>query len=214
LFVTGVVGRARFAGAWKVGESCCLITGIGYGIDPKTKQVRFDMAENLDIVGVESGENVKVMMDAWNKFTANWLRRYVYVRVSNTSAKLPMTFFISAFWHGFYPGYYLSFMFSVPLMQCGRAMRKHVRPIFKTGTLKYLALPYDFAGRVGSIFCMNYLFACFFLRHIDPSLALWSSIYFVGHLIFFLPVILLNYTGLSKKLAKYQGLVDAKPKTQ
>lgn len=170
------------------------------------------MAENLDILGVETGENVKVMMDAWNKFTANWLRRYVYVRVSNAYAKLPATFFISAFWHGFYPGYYLSFMFSVPLMLCGRVMRKHVRPIFKTGTLRNLSLPYDLAGRMGSIFCMNYLFACFFLRYIGPSFALWRSVYFVGHFVFFIPVILLNYTGLSKKLIKYQG-VD-KPKIQ
>jgi lysophospholipid acyltransferase len=99
--ISGLVVRAKFHAAWKISESAALISGIGYGIDEHGND-RFDYAENVSILGVETGENVKSMMDSWNKFTANWLRRYVYVRVSNPSLKLFMTFFVSAFWHGFY----------------------------------------------------------------------------------------------------------------
>ena len=47
-------------------------------------------------------------MDAWNIRTLIWLRRTVYERAPmyNTMA----VFTVSAFWHGFYPGYYVGFL--------------------------------------------------------------------------------------------------------
>jgi lysophospholipid acyltransferase len=99
--VSGIVTRAKFHAVWKFSEGAALISGIGYGLDSKGVE-RFDAAQNVDITGVEMGQNVKLMIGAWNKFTANWLRRYVYIRVPIANLKLPTTFFISAFWHGFY----------------------------------------------------------------------------------------------------------------
>jgi lysophospholipid acyltransferase len=94
--ISGLVTRAKFHTVWKLSEGAALISGIGYTGD------KFNGAQNVDITSVELGENVKEMMGSWNKFTANWLRRYVYVRVPMASLKLPTTFFISAFWHGFH----------------------------------------------------------------------------------------------------------------
>jgi lysophospholipid acyltransferase len=99
--VSGLVTRAKFHTVWKLSEGAALISGIGYGKDSKGED-RFDCAQNVDITGVEFGGNVKEMFGSWNKFTANWLRRYVYVRVPFAALKLPMTFFLSAYWHGFY----------------------------------------------------------------------------------------------------------------
>lgn len=50
---------------------------------------------------------MKVNMDSWNIRTLIWLRRVVYERAPymNTAA----VFAVSAFWHGFYPGYYVAF---------------------------------------------------------------------------------------------------------
>ena len=93
--VSGLIVRAKFHAVWKLSESAALLSGVGYGVDPVTKKDRFDLAENVNIVTVEVGENVKVMLDSWNKFTANWLRRYVYVRVPVPSLKLPLTFLVA-----------------------------------------------------------------------------------------------------------------------
>jgi hypothetical protein len=98
--ISGLIVRAKFHAAWKLSESASLISGVGYGRDVNGD--RFDRAENVNIWAVETGENIKMMMDAWNKFTANWLRRYVYVRISAPRLKLPSTFLCSAVWHGFY----------------------------------------------------------------------------------------------------------------
>lgn len=51
--------------------------------------------------------SLKVNIDSWNKTTLVWLRRVVYDRMPayNTLA----VFSCSAVWHGFYPGYYMTF---------------------------------------------------------------------------------------------------------
>ena len=92
--ISGVVVRAKFHGAWKIAESSALLSGMGYGIDDFGKE-RYDLGENINILGVELGSSPKTMMDSWNKKTANWLRRYVYARVKVRSLKLPVTFFVS-----------------------------------------------------------------------------------------------------------------------
>ena len=61
----------------------------------------------MDILGFEFSQSIRAASRAWNKGTQNWLERYVYTRTGNS---LMATYFISAFWHGFYPGYYLFFM--------------------------------------------------------------------------------------------------------
>jgi lysophospholipid acyltransferase len=101
LCISGVVTRGKFYAVWKLSESTALVSGIGYTIDKDGKDV-FNFAENVDILGYEGGSNVKVMTSSWNKFTANWLRRYVYIRTKNPNLKLAVTFFVSAIWHGFY----------------------------------------------------------------------------------------------------------------
>ena len=49
--------------------------------------------------------SLKVLLDNWNIATVRWLRYSVYERLYSTTA----VFTVSAFWHGFYPGYYLMF---------------------------------------------------------------------------------------------------------
>jgi lysophospholipid acyltransferase len=50
----------------------------------------------------------------WNIFTGKWLKYYFYTRLLSAGWKRmanPITFLVSAFWHGFYPGYYMLFAF-------------------------------------------------------------------------------------------------------
>lgn len=51
--------------------------------------------------------NLKESIEHWNKGTNGWLRSIVYERVEHN--KLVFTYALSALWHGFYPGYYLTF---------------------------------------------------------------------------------------------------------
>lgn len=63
--------------------------------------------------------NPKDKIDKWNISVQTWLRRYVYLRVytekemkenpKKANKAQMITFGVSAFWHGFYPSYYIAF---------------------------------------------------------------------------------------------------------
>jgi hypothetical protein len=89
---------------------------MGYqGVDPKTGKVRWDKLNNVNPWGIEFAQNSRAYLENWNKNTNNWLRNYMYLRVTPKGKKPGFraslaTFVTSAFWHGFYPGYYLTFV--------------------------------------------------------------------------------------------------------
>ncbi|KAE9555337.1 hypothetical protein FO519_001419 [Halicephalobus sp. NKZ332] len=62
---------------------------------------------------VESSDGFRSGMRAWNRSVQFWLANFVYKR-SHKAIRMPYTMFISAFWHGIHPGYFLSFL-TIPL---------------------------------------------------------------------------------------------------
>lgn len=52
--------------------------------------------------------NIRDAINSWNCGTNRWLRMIVYERVPKKYGTI-LTFTLSAVWHGFYPGYYLTF---------------------------------------------------------------------------------------------------------
>jgi len=63
--------------------------------------------------------SLKELLDNWNRSTTYWLRFVIYDRVRST---VPV-FFFSAFWHGFYAGYYITFCTGGILIHTARLVR-------------------------------------------------------------------------------------------
>ena len=59
------------------------------------------------------------MLDHWNMSTMIWLRYVVYERWRSVT----IVFFFSAFWHGFYAGYYLTFLGAALFLETSRLVR-------------------------------------------------------------------------------------------
>jgi lysophospholipid acyltransferase len=116
LHLVGFTVRAKYYGVWTLAEGSCILAGLGYnGVDPISGKVAWNRLENINPWGVETAQNSRDYLGNWNKNTNNWLRYYVYVRVTPRNKKPGFrasmaTFTTSAFWHGFYPGYYLAFI--------------------------------------------------------------------------------------------------------
>ena len=116
LYALGLTTRMKYYGVWSLTEGACILSGIGYkGIDPKTGKADWGRLENVRPLGVELAQNSHAYLGNWNINTNNWLRNYVYLRVTPKGKKPGFrasmaTFVASAFWHGFYPGYYLTFV--------------------------------------------------------------------------------------------------------
>jgi lysophospholipid acyltransferase len=116
LYMLGLTVRMKYYAVWSLSEGSCILSGIGYnGIDPKTNRPKWDRLTNIKPLEIESAQNARAYLGFWNINTNNWLRNYMYLRVTPKGQKPGFratlaTFVTSAFWHGFYPGYYLSFV--------------------------------------------------------------------------------------------------------
>lgn len=116
MYALGVTTRFKYYTAWSLTEGACILSGMGYkGVDPTTGRVSWDRLKNVDPFGVESAQNTRAYLGSWNINTNNWLRNYIYLRVTPKGKKPGFqatlaTFVTSALWHGFYPGYYLTFV--------------------------------------------------------------------------------------------------------
>ncbi len=82
-------------------------------------------ATNINCVAIETRRSVESGVRHWNIHTQSWLERYVFRRVQPFVGPGPakvLTFFMSAFWHGFNAGYYLTLGTFALLDEAGRAL--------------------------------------------------------------------------------------------
>jgi lysophospholipid acyltransferase len=116
LYLVGFTARLKYYAVWTLTEGACILAGLGFnGVDPTTGRVSWNRLQNINPWGVETAQNPRAYLAHWNINTNNWLRNYVYLRVTPRGKKPGfraslITFGTSALWHGFYPGYYLTFV--------------------------------------------------------------------------------------------------------
>lgn len=186
--------RQKYYFAWKNAEGANNIWYAGFeGFDDKGHVKGWGNASNTDIIKFETAPNIKTLSAEWNQKTANWLSRYVYIR---TGGSLAATYGLSAFWHGFYPGYYLFFL-SVPILTaCERIGRKKLSPLFSTGG-KWS--PWGITTMVTTSFFVEYMVVPFQLLAFDWSIDCWKSHYFFGHILCVLFYVVVSQMPTPKK---------------
>ena len=101
LYLTFLAVRFRYFGIWKLGESICIMAGFG-----EEKKDEWTGISNVDILAFETSSNMSTATRMWNKRTQKWLQMCIYERSNFNQFYV---FMVSAFWHGFYPSYYLCF---------------------------------------------------------------------------------------------------------
>jgi hypothetical protein len=85
---------------------------------------------------------------------------------------------LSAFWHGFYPGYYVFFL-SVPLLTfCDRLAKKKLSPRFSSSRFG----PYGILGWLATTISVNYTIGPFVMLALEWSWEVYKSFYGFGHL--------------------------------
>lgn len=182
VWLAGSLSRFPYYFAWKLSEASSILSGIGFsGVDSKGNP-KWERANNAHIINLELAQNFKSITDSWNIRTDKWLKHYVYERVS--FSPVAMTFLNSALWHGFYPGYYYSFMTASFIIQVARVIRRSFRPWFLEAdgeTPKPTKKIYDFVSLLVTSFTLNYIMTPFVLLGFEYGWKLWSSLFFIGH---------------------------------
>ncbi|KAK9772634.1 putative MBOAT family protein [Seiridium cardinale] len=187
LHMVGFTARLKYYGVWTLTEGACILAGLGYkGIDPATGKVSWDRLQNINPWGVESAQNSRAYLENWNMNTNKWLRYYIYLRVTPRNKKPGFraslaTFTTSAFWHGFYPGYYLTFILASFVQTAAKHYRRNVRPFF-LDPVSQKPLPrkryYDIASYIATQSIFSFVVAPFVILEFADSIAVWSRVYF------------------------------------
>ncbi|KAI0458347.1 MBOAT family protein [Xylaria acuta] len=187
LHMVGFTTRMKYYGVWFLAEGSCILAGLGFnGIDPTTGRVSWNRLQNINPWGVESAQNSRAYLGNWNMNTNKWLRYYIYLRVTPRNRKPGFraslaTFVTSAFWHGFYPGYYLAFVFASFVQTAAKHCRRNLRPFF-LDPLTQKPLPnkkyYDFASWLATQATFSFVAAPFIILGFKESLQVWSRVNF------------------------------------
>ncbi|EME81683.1 uncharacterized protein MYCFIDRAFT_188669 [Pseudocercospora fijiensis CIRAD86] len=203
LYMMNFVQRMKYYGVWTLTEGACILAGIGFkGIDPKTGKADWGRLTNIKPLGVELAQNTHAYLGNWNINTNHWLRNYIYLRVTPKGKKPGFrasmaTFVTSAFWHGFAPGYYLTFVLASFVQNVAKSefpsrpttsyanassdARRLLRPFFMTpdGSKPTKYKPYyDFFTWVVTQLAFSFVTTPFILLTIHDSLLAWGRVYF------------------------------------
>lgn len=112
--------RAKYYSGWTLSHSTVIFCGFAYGETVKEGKVSRNLEKGNygSLLFNEFGMNPKFKMVYWNTSIHLWLKYNVYTRVlsgpapfkNNRTLASLITYVFSAFWHGFYPAYYISFV--------------------------------------------------------------------------------------------------------
>lgn len=109
ILIQGVFVRARFYIIWLIAEVEMVI--VNFRDSDNNYE---DHITAIDVIKVETCASPKIRVASWNKSIAKFYRICFYIpftehfKIDKNQASL-FVFILSAFWHGFYPTYYLSF---------------------------------------------------------------------------------------------------------
>ncbi|KAI0190093.1 MBOAT family protein [Astrocystis sublimbata] len=185
LHMVGFTARTKYYGVWFLAEGSCILSGLGFnGFDPTTGRILWNRLQNIYPWGVESAQNSRAYLENWNMNTNKWLRYYIYLRVTPRGKKPGFrasmaTFVTSAFWHGFYPGYYLAFVLASFVQTAAKHYRRNLRPFFLDPQTQK-ALPskkyYDFASWLATQTIFSFVAAPFIILGFKDSITVWSRV--------------------------------------
>ncbi|KAI8099756.1 MBOAT, membrane-bound O-acyltransferase family-domain-containing protein [Halteromyces radiatus] len=191
--VVAFVARCKYYTAWLLSEGACVLCGIGFAGYDEKGNARWDRLTNINVVHCELPQSLKELSDYWNMGANRWLKHYIYLRVTPPDKKAGLTstlitYAVSAFWHGFYPGYYVMFFSAALFQNTGRIMRKTLRPFTFTVDMQGKSVPmgiyksiYDFIGIIMTMFVINTTSIAFIGLYIHPIWSVWRQIYFIHY---------------------------------
>ncbi|KAJ3032198.1 UNVERIFIED_CONTAM: lysophospholipid acyltransferase [Siphonaria sp. JEL0065] len=211
----GIAARSKFYTAWLLSEGACNLVGIGYsGISHKTEKPVWNRARNVSILGFELAENPKVLIDNWNMRTGFWLKNCVYLRMVKPGQKPGglvtfTTFLVSALWHGFHLGYYLTFSMGALYSMVGRTLRRNIRPLFlEPSNLAVYKPAYDFLGWLFTWTSINFIAVPFSLWALDKSIFAWAAVGYyalVGQILIYVVMEYLGGARFARSIGKNHG---------
>lgn len=215
MMVSTTIVRFKYYHAWLLADAICNNSGLGFNGYAEDGTSKWDMISNINILQFEFATNFREGVSNWNMGTNIWLRQMVYERVPKKYGTI-LTFSLSALWHGFYPGYYVTFATGAVIIMAARTARKVLRHHFQSTELSRRF--YDLVTWLTTRVFMGYATFPFVLLEFKASLRLYLNIYMCLHLVAFATVFIVSrFTGggnrkISSKYSSTNNSINDKNK--
>ena len=185
--------RAKYHAAWHLADAACIASGFGLKEARKTPEGKLEIdwtrCKNINSRSVEFGRSLPALTNNWNTSVNNWLKNYVYFRVipvvgSKSTANL-ITKFVSAFWHGFYPAYYIFFLIAGFFAEVDSGLRALYRPFFvrhtPSGEKVYNVALLNFHRVVSWLltqWSLAFIGISFVILRVDTTVLIWKQFHY------------------------------------
>lgn len=183
------LAKVKYYFTWKFAELLSLFLGFGYtGMNKETGETEWNGFVNVNIYKMEISDSVRQIVANWNIQTEKWLRYYIHERVAQIPAlkayKNLITNMMSAFWHGFYPGYYIAFACLTLQQKFQYVLHTQLRPLLteKYGEKSTAMKCYKIFNYLYTPYGMLYSFAAFVLLSFKNVWTLYKGTYFIPHI--------------------------------
>ncbi|KAL6754098.1 MBOAT, membrane-bound O-acyltransferase family-domain-containing protein [Haematococcus lacustris] len=213
--MAGIVNQLKYAFAWKLSEAGLVLAGADFEGWKDGKAV-WGRACNVHFFQLLASDSARLIPGFWNIRTGQFLRRYVYERLTPAGRKpgfvqLLATQMVSAIWHGLYPGYMLFF--------AGSALWIHFSTVVWKLEQRYLpralatSLPWVALKLLWTHYTLNYMASAFMVLEARGSLAVYQGVYYWPHVVMLVgnlvvgPLLLGGGKAKGKDKGKGQGSV-------
>ncbi|KAL2712656.1 lysophospholipid acyltransferase 6 [Vespula squamosa] len=187
IYVSTMMVRFKYYHAWIFADAICNNSGLGFDGYRENGEPRWDKFANVDVINFETSLSLRDSIINWNMGTNRWLRSIVYDRVKKQ--RMIFTYALSALWHGFYPGYYLTFANGAYFTLVARIVRRNARPYFLGS--KNLKLFYDAMTFLATRIIIAYISFSFVLLEFLPSIKLYLYMYLLPHFLGLVAIVIL-----------------------
>ncbi|XP_036331019.1 lysophospholipid acyltransferase 1 isoform X2 [Rhagoletis pomonella] len=171
--------RFKYYHAWLLADAICNNSGLGFTGYDKDGNSKWDLISNISVLGFEFATNMRDAISNWNCGTNRWLRTIVYERVPQQYGTV-LTFALSAVWHGFYPGYYVTFATGAMMVTAARMARRMFRHRFQR--TQFTRMFYDILTCLTTRLVMSYATFPFVLLEFMGSIRLYLKFYLCLHI--------------------------------
>ncbi|XP_017120223.1 lysophospholipid acyltransferase 1 [Drosophila elegans] len=180
--------RFKYYHAWLLADAICNNSGLGFTGYDKDGNPKWDLISNINVLSFEFSTNMRDAINNWNCGTNRWLRTLVYERVPKQYGTL-LTFALSAVWHGFYPGYYLTFATGAVVVTAARTGRRLFRHRFQSTQVTRMF--YDILTCLITRVVLGYATFPFVLLEFMGSIKLYLRFYLCLHIISLVTIFIL-----------------------
>ncbi|KAJ6249826.1 oysgedart [Anaeramoeba flamelloides] len=134
----GFLIRCKYYFGMTITIGANIVTGLNFNGFIEDGSYKWDALTMINPKNIELSQSAYEISKNWNIETGLWLQQYVYLKLTNSENKkfrnrsisTMITFAISAIFHGFYPGYYMTFAIAALTIITGRVLRRHFRSLF------------------------------------------------------------------------------------